>query len=156
MVIGRSGRRIAFWILAAAVASSSACATRQVSSTSSVGSQVLPGLGPVLAVERFLQAANLRDWPTMLSLFGTEDGPVDWDRQYGERHMNLLAEILQHEDYRIGEESAVPGRRAPTRQVLVTLEQRSRTVESVPFLVVESRDGAWLVEEIATERLTGR
>ncbi len=155
-MIRRSRRRVAFWILAVTAALAPACATQQMSSTSTMGSGALPGLGPVLTVERFLQAANLRDWATMMSLFGTEDGPVDWDRQYGERHMNLLAEILQHEDYEIGEESAVPGRRAPTRQVLVTLEQASRTVEDVPFLVVDAGNGSWLVEEIATDRITGR
>ena len=114
------------------------------------------GLGPSLTVERFLQAANAREWSTMMRLFGTEDGPVGWDRQYGEQHMNLLAEVLQHEDFQIGTASAVPGRPTATRTLLVTLEQSNRTVEDVPFTVVQDRNGNWLVEEIDTVKLTGR
>ena len=157
-----AGARQTIRLLGAAmiVAAGWGCSTQQVTPSPSPsaggGGADVMGLGPSLTVERFLQAANAREWSTMMRLFGTENGPVDWDRQYGELHMNLLAEVLQHGDFQIGTASAVPGRPTATQTLLVTLEQSNRTVEDVPFTVVQDRNGNWLVEEIDTVKLTGR
>lgn len=137
----------------------------------------MAGVAPMLSVERFLQAANTQDLDTMARIFGTYNGPVgDTGSTFGcafrrmgswigvtqrcltrvdvELRMNALALILRHDDYRILSERPVPGRVHPTSRVGVTLVRGNRTVDDVPFLVVRSRSGRWLVEEIDLERIT--
>lgn len=143
--------------LALTLMGSVACTTQQVSSSSSSsGMTAAPGLGPVLTIERFLQAANTEDLATMASLFGTHDGPIGGRREDVELRMSAIASIVQHDDYEIGEQSREPGRTYPTQRVNVTLVQGSRRSEDVPFLVVETGNGAWLIEEIALEQITSR
>ncbi len=132
------------------------CSTQQVSSSPSSGAQGVPGLAPVLTVERFLQAANTRDLETMATLFGTYDGPIEGRREDIELRMAAIAEILQHDDYEIGAETREPGRTHPTQRVNVTMEQGRQTFEDVPFLVVQSNNGSWLIEEIALDQVTSR
>ena len=68
-------------------------------------------VAPALTVERFLQAANTRDLETMSRLFGTDDGPIEdrTRREEVELRMDVIAEILQHDDYEIISERRVPG-----------------------------------------------
>ena len=49
----------------------------------------LAGVAPQLSVERFLQAANARDFEAMERLFGTHDGPISGDRLELEVRMSL-------------------------------------------------------------------
>jgi len=134
-------------------------------------------VGPQLSVERFLQAANTRDFEAMSRVFGTADGPIgDTGSPFGcfwkkigtlfggesciaweevELRMDTLARILQHEDYQIASERDVAGRAAPTSRVGVDLVvSRSRTVRDVGFRVVRGGD-RWFVEEIDLEKVTG-
>lgn len=145
------------WVHAAVVATVllgvGACTTQQVRSSNGSTS---PGMGPVLSVERFLQAANSQDFGTMAALFGTADGPIGGRREEVELRMSAIAAILAHDDYEIGAEALEPGRTNPTQRISVTLVQGDNTYENVPFLVVQSNDGAWLVEEIALEQITSR
>lgn len=150
---GQWMRRAALALVALAA---TACATQQVSTPASSGGGEALGLGPVLTVERFLQAANTQDLATMAALFGTADGPMGGRREDLELRMNAIALVLQHDDYVIGAETMVPGRSHPTRRVGVDIVQGQHTSEDVPFVVVESRSGAWLVEEIGLDRVTGR
>jgi hypothetical protein len=92
----------------------------------------------------------------MASLFGTYDGPIGGRREDIELRMSAIAEIMQHDDYEIGAETREPGRTHPTQRVNVTIEQGAQTYDDVPFLVVQSNNGSWLIEEIALERLTSR
>ena len=120
-----------------------------------------------LSVERFLQAANQRDVGAMGNLFGTEDGPVtdtggsfgcafkrigSWfggtrckSKQEVEPRMDAIASILAHEDYRIVGEDRVAGRTAPTTRVLVDMTVEGGPVSEVPFVVVRTSEGRWLV-----------
>ena len=132
----------------------------------------------MLSVERFLQATNEGDLHSMAGLFGTADGPVidtggafgcafkrigSWiglgDRcsnvQEVELWMDAIAQILHHEDYVIVSESSVPGRQHPTTRIGVNMRVRGRDVSDVPFLVVRTGKGSWLVEEIDLEKVTG-
>lgn len=134
-------------------------------------------VAPVLSVERFLQAANQQDLETMGRIFGTYNGPHgdtggsvgcafkrmgSWiglsdrciNRMDVELRMNTIALILRHDDYRIGQDQSVPGRQHPTTMVPVTLVQRGQEIRDVPFTVVRSRSGRWLVEQIDLERIT--
>ncbi len=147
-------------------------------SSPAIPSSQMAGVAPMLSVERFLQAANTSDLDAMARIFGTSAGsmadragnPVgcafrrmgSWiglsatcvNRQDLELRMNAIALILRHNDYRIRGERDVPGRRAPTTRVGVDLVQGSTTHQDVPFVVVRTSNGRWLVEEIGLERIT--
>ena len=59
-----------------------------------------------------------------------------------------IAEILRHEDYEIVREEREPGREHPTTRVTVTLTKGGREIPGVPFLVVRTETGGWLVEQV--------
>ncbi len=131
-----------------------------------------------IAVERFLKAANERDVVAMGNLFGTVSGPMietggsfgcafkrigSWfggnrcrSKQEVEIQMEAIASILEHEDYRIVREERVAGRTVPTRRVVVDLTQRGAPVPAIPFVVVRTSEGRWLVQEIDLERVMNR
>lgn len=135
-------------------------------------------VGPQLSVERFLQAANTRDLDAMGRLFGTKDGPMadtggtfgcffkkigSWfgglscqNRQEIELRMDAIAAILAHQDYRIGGQQMVAGRTTPTTQVMVDLIVAGEEVSDVPFVVVQTSEGRWLVEFVDLQRVMAR
>ncbi len=146
--------------------------------SSGVQSGQMAATAPMLSVERFLHAANGQDLEAMARIFGTRSGPMQEEqgnpvscgfrrlgswiglsarcmrREQIELRMNAIAMILRHDDFEILSESRVPGRRHPTIRIGVTLVQGERRYPDVPFLVVESSQGRWLVEEIGLERIT--
>ncbi len=132
-----------------------------------------------LSVERFLQAANQRDVLAMGDLFGTADGPAmdtggsfgcafkrigSWfggarcvTKQEVEIRMEAIASVLVHEDYRIVRQERVAGRTVPTTRVLVDMSvQGGELVSAVPFVVVRTSEGRWLVQEVDLERVMAR
>lgn len=133
-------------------------------------------VAPQLTVERFLQAANARDVDALGRLFGTADGPMgDTGSTFGcffkkigswfggtscrsradvEIQLDAIARVLAHRDYQIEREEPVPGRPNPTRRVFVDLRQANRTIQDLPFEVVRTGDGRWLVERVPLERIT--
>jgi hypothetical protein len=114
------------------------------------------GIAPALTVERFLQAANTRDLETMSRLFGTDGGPIGdaRSRVEVELRMDVIAEILQHDDYEITSERRVPGAEVPSNRIGVDLLLPSgTTVQDVGFTVVESDDG-WLINVIELVKIT--
>ncbi len=160
-------RRVALFALL--LAAPTACTTRSVDTPP-------PSMGAQLTVERFLQASNQRDVIAMGRLFGTSDGPLgdtgstfgcmfkkmgSWfggescrNKQDVEIRMDAIASILVHEDYRIVGESRVAGRVAPTQRVLVDMTTDGGTaVAGVPFVVVRTGDGRWLVEQVDLQRI---
>jgi hypothetical protein len=160
-------RRVALFAFLVAVPT--ACSTRSVETPP-------PSMGAQLTVERFLQAANQRDVIAMGRLFGTSDGPVadtgstfgcmfkkigSWfggssctKRQDVEIRMDAIASILVHEDYQIVGENRVAGRMAPTQRILVDMTtDEGVAVAGVPFVVVRTGDGQWLVEQVDLQRV---
>jgi hypothetical protein len=117
-------------------------------------SSELAAVAPSLSVERFLQAVNAEDYEAMASLFGTADGPIQGDRREVEVRMATISQILRHQDYRIASESRPPGRDAPTRRVSVNLTIGNRLINDVGFMVVQTSEGTWLVEQIDLEKVT--
>jgi hypothetical protein len=131
-----------------------------------------------LSVERFLQAANERDLHAMGNLFGTREGPSmdtgstfgcafkkigSWfggtacvKRQEVEIRMDAIASILRHQDYRIVREERVAGRQAPTTRIMVDMTIGGQPVPGVPFVVVQTGQGRWLVQEIGLEQAMAR
>ena len=130
------------------------CTTRVVERPAPGGGGEFSAIAPQLSVERFLQAVNARDYESMAALFGTFDGPVQRNWTELELQMATLAEILRHSDYRIVSERREPGREHSTQRVGVALTIGGRTFPNVPFLVVQSRDGGWLIEEIDVQAVT--
>jgi hypothetical protein len=146
--------------------------------TQVVTSGEMAAVAPMLSVERFLQAANDRDLHSMGRIFGTSDGPIietggtlgcgfkkfgSWfgigerclTLQEVEIQMSLLAELLEHEDYTIVSDEAVPGRLSPTTRIGVNMRIDGEDIDDVPFLVVQTGDRRWLVEEVGVTRITG-
>lgn len=143
---------------------------------------IVPGevasVAPMLSVERFLQAANARDLDSMARLFGTADGPAietggtvgcafkkmgSWiglgerceTLQEVEIRMDAIAGVIQHEDYTIASESSVPGRLNPTSRIGVDMRIDGREYEDVPFIVVRTGEGRWLIEEVGLTKILG-
>ncbi|MGD2068035.1 MAG: hypothetical protein PVI57_05075 [Gemmatimonadota bacterium] len=139
-------------VLTSAVVSAT-CTTRSAGNRSS---GAMGGMAPVLSVERFLQAANAKDFDAMARLFGTVDGPVEGDPHEIEFRMATIAEILAHEDYEIVSEERAPGRRYPTNRIGVNITKNGEVIRDVPFMVIQTDDGGWLIEEIDLEEITGR
>ncbi len=108
-----------------------------------------PRVEPSLALERFLRAVNARDLQTMAQLFGTEDGSITRQEPAPdvERRMFALARLLRHSDYHVKGQQIVPGRLGGAVQLLVELDLADRPV-TVPFTLVRTGAGDWLVEEI--------
>jgi hypothetical protein len=135
---------------------------------------------PMVSVERFLQAANTGDLEAMGRIFGTRDGAMadrmgnplscgfrrmgSWirvsercvTRPEIEIRMNVIALILRHDVYRVRNEAPVPGRQSPTVRIGVDIDQGRERFSDVPFVVVQARDGRWLVEQIGLDRITQR
>ena len=117
-------------------------------------SSEMAGMLPVLSVERFLQAANARDFEAMRELFGTHQGPIEGERREMELRMAAMAEVLRHDDYKITGDRREPGREFPTTRVTVTITKAGRQIADVPFLVVQTDRGGWLVEQVDLEKIT--
>lgn len=137
-----------------------------------------PSLEPARVVAAFLDAANRRDHAAMASRFGTAAGPIgdrggtvgcalrraaSWiglgdpclTAREVELRMDLVAAILAHRSYRIRGQAAVAGRSRPATRIEVELDTVTTPDVPVPFVLIQADDGAWLVEEVALERLTG-
>lgn len=114
-------------------------------------------VAPALVVERFLQAVNARDVTTLGRLFGTREGPISArdERTAVEQRMFTLASLLEHDDYSILGDQVVPGRSGEAIDIITTLRQGERTV-AVPFTLVRTGEGRWLVEKIDTGELSRR
>ena len=146
-------KRLPIWFLL--LMSAGACTTRAVVDQSQAQ------VAPALMVERFLQAANIRDLQTMSRLFGTDDGPIGdtGSVQDVELRMDLIAEILQHADYQIISESRVPGAASPSIRVgvdiLIVTPRGTTMVRDVGFTVVLESTSRWLVNVIELVKITG-
>ncbi len=161
------------FLMASACLMLAACVTRVV------GPDPMAGVGSSVAVERFLQAANGQDLTGMARIFGNPDGPIiDTGSTFGcafkkigswfgmcdscltyqdvELRMNILSQILRHEDYRIVSESNVPGRVDRTTRIGVDLVRVGGVrVADMGFLVVRAGgDGHWLIQEIELDKIT--
>ena len=114
-------------------------------------------VAPALTVERFLQAANTRDLVTMSRLFGNDDGPIgdSGNREEIELRMNVIAEILQHDDYEIVSERVVPGAQVLSNRIGVDLTlPQGTTVRDVGFTVVLESPNRWLINVIELGKIT--
>ncbi len=114
----------------------------------------------------------------MASHFGTADGPIgdrggtlgcafrklfSWiglgnrclTAQEVELRMDLMAALLTHASYRVGTRGTVAGRGTPATRIEVEVDTATARSVLVPFVLIQTEEGAWLVEEVDLERLTG-
>jgi hypothetical protein len=135
------------------------------------------GVVAQLALDRFMQAVNQRDLITMEQTFGTEDGPISdtggtfkcFFKKIGswfggssctkqadvQVRMAAIADILKHDDYKVVRAQPVAGRLSDATQIFVDLTLPDHTVENVPFTLVRSKDGQWLVEYVDLNKVMG-
>ena len=147
-----SVKRLSLWFLL--LTSAGACTSQ------TVVNQPQLGVTPALTVERFLQAVNARDLETMSRLFGTDDGPIGdmGSRADVELRMDLIAEILHHDNYVIVSERRVPETESPTQRIgvdiLILIPGGTTMVRDVGFTVVLESPGRWLVNVIELTKIT--
>ena len=76
-------------------------------------------------------------------------------REEVELRMDVIAEILQHDDYGVVSESTVPGTALPNRRVGVNMSLRTcSTVNDVGFMVVLESANRWLINTIELTKIT--
>lgn len=116
-----------------------------------------PAVASALVVEQFLRAVNTNDVDTMARLFGTKQGPIAglYDREQVDGRMLALAHLLKHEDYAIKAAAPMQGRQGEARRLIVRMRVRGWEAD-VPYTLVRSDVGHWLIEQIELERVTGR
>jgi|SRR5687767_7975736 len=138
---------VSVWTLACIMLVSACIKRVEMTPASSVGAS--------LALERFLAAANGKDLTGMSNLFGTKTGPIIKrdEKAQVETQMHLLATVLRHDDFKIEGEEIVPGRRSDATLLNVNII-KGKQATLVPFVMVRTNDGHWIVECFEIERLT--
>jgi hypothetical protein len=98
------------------------------------------------AVQGFMQAVADSNLAKMATLWGTTNGPAAKTGQPSdyERRIVIMQAYLQNQSFRIT--SDVP--QSPSRRDLQVELKRHTCTWSVPFVVVKTGDGAWLVNQI--------
>lgn len=133
---------------------------------------------PVQVVESFLVAAKGRDYLAMSWLFGTVEGPIGDTggsagcvmRKLGafigigeacekwatvELRMDAIARLLLYDSFTVRGQEQVAGRDHPATRIEMALQRGQRPPVTVPFVVIQDKDGGWLVQEIGLAQLTG-
>jgi hypothetical protein len=120
-----------------------------------VTSAPAPAASPADAVERFMRLITTRDYLAMGHLFGTVEGPITArdPQQQVERRMYAIASILANDRFVIRPGQGIPGRGPEVTQITVQITQQGQT-KDVPFVVVRSGNGAWLVEQVDLQAVT--
>ena len=93
----------------------------------------------------------------MSRLFGTDDGPIGDNRGRVEieLRMDLIAEILQHDDYEIVSEIRVPGAELPSNRIGVDITlPGGQMIRDVGFTVVLESQSRWLINVIELVKIT--
>lgn len=167
------GLRVVPWLPLLALAGCSGTAARSAADPPPAPNS---SAEPVRVVAEFLDAANRRDLAAMASRFGTADGPIgarggalgcalrkagSWiglgDRcltaREVELRMDLMAAILAHDSRRIGSPAAVAGRGRAATRVEVEVDTAGGRGVVVPFVLIRTDDGSWLVQEVGLSRV---
>jgi hypothetical protein len=116
-----------------------------------------PEVATQLVIEQFLRAVKSNDLDTMARLFGTVDGSIlNRDPQdLVDEQMFALASILRHDSFTIQRFDIVPGRRDEATRAIVNMKIGDRRVD-VPYTLVWSNDGTWMIEQIGIQAITNR
>ncbi|MEZ4587019.1 MAG: hypothetical protein R2909_11505 [Gemmatimonadales bacterium] len=130
-------------LLAAAVAMA-AC-----SSSGPPPAQVSPAGGPAAVAAAFMQAVADSNLAQMGALWGTERGPAASTRQPSDwvQRVTVIQAYLRGGKSRVLSESDPAISEQGRRQVMVEID-RGNCLKQVPFTMILTRDGAWLVNAI--------
>jgi hypothetical protein len=106
---------------------------------------------PDQTVEQVLAAANAGDLDRMANLWGTEQGSEAEVRRFSEtdrlQRLTIMQRMLRSESHMVTATDATD----PSKRVLtVAITQGSRRF-AVPFTLVPSRAGGWLIREIGLD-----
>jgi len=106
---------------------------------------------PDQTVERFLAAVNAADLDGMAMLWGTRDGPEGVTHSMNEtvrlQRLTIMQHMLKSENHMItGTDATDPSKRVLT----VAMTQNNRRF-AVPFTLVTSRAGGWLINTIGLD-----
>ena len=106
---------------------------------------------PDQTVERFLTAVNASDLDGMSMLWGTKEGPEGVVHRFAEQEriqrLTIMQHMLKSENHTISATDATD----PSKRVLtVSMTQNNRRF-AVPFTLVASRAGGWLIKEIGLD-----
>jgi len=115
-----------------------------------------PAGAPIEVVERFMRLVAAKDYIGMGRLFGTAEGPITNrdPQQQVERRMYAIASILANDRFAItGTGQSIPGRGPEVAQLTVRITQGGET-RNVPFVVVRSTAGGYLVEQVDLQAVT--
>lgn len=108
---------------------------------------------PETAVEQFLAAVRAGDFARMGELWGTERGPSTvWSPNPPDvrrRQLTIMQRLLRNDEYRIVGSEVSPT--APNRRTLSVELVRGTRRSVVPFTVVATRAGGWLIAEIGLD-----
>jgi hypothetical protein len=107
---------------------------------------VEPVHSPTEAVQGFMQAVADSNLAKMATLWGTANGPAAKTHQPQdyERRIVIIQAYLRNQSYRVT--SDIP--ESPNRRSLQVELKRQTCTWNVPFIVVKTRDGSWLVNQI--------
>ena len=138
------------------VASIGACVSRVEPADPGSANRTDPQVAGTLVIEQFLRAVNTADIDQMAQLFGTSEAP--FARLYAadqvRARMLLMADILKHRNYEVLRMTAVPGRRGEAVTADVRMNIGAKT-HDVPYTLVWSQSGRWLIECIELQVITG-
>lgn len=108
-----------------------------------------------MAVHRFLNGVDARDYMAMGRQFGTRQGPAE--SRMGttelEQRMIVLAGLLRHDDYSLRREDLAQLGPHRSRYVATLSGTREGEVD-LPFVTAQTEDGRWYVERIDVNPLT--
>jgi hypothetical protein len=108
-----------------------------------------------MAVRRFLNGIDARDYMAMGRQFGTRQGPAEarMGTTQLEQRMIVLAGLLRHDDYSLRREDLA--QLGPHRSRFVATLSGTREGEvALPFVTARTEDGRWYVERIDVNPLT--
>jgi hypothetical protein len=110
-------------------------------------SQVQPANTAAAAVQNFMKAVADSNLTTMANLWGTARGPAGRTRQPAdyERRVTVIQAYLIHDDYRILADA--PDGSEARRAMQVQIRRQACTWD-VPFTVIQTTDGSWLVNQV--------
>ena len=144
--------------LALVVGLVSACATKTVVERP-VGPPPNADVAASLVVDQFLRAVNSNDLDTMKRLWGNKNGPVAAEQEARgadvEQRLFAIASVLHHDGYTIKGSQIVPGRRNEATLINVLMKFGRDEIE-VPYTLVYSNAGNWLIENIDITKVTTR
>lgn len=106
---------------------------------------------PDQSIEQFLAAANAADLDRMAMLWGNERGPEGVTRSFPEQErlqrLTIMQRMLRSDTHMITATDATD----PSKRVLTVAMTQGTRRFAVPFTLVQTRAGGWVIKEIGLD-----